>query len=267
LICEEKQSISPSFYNFWTISYLKKIIIAAAISTLFANASFAAPPVVTVGAGGGVGISNTISGGFSVANGGSSESQAMNSQAATATSTSTLGANSAAISGATTTTASSFAWNISNGGGAGNAASMGSSGANASGFTTVNGGGGSGNLTNVTNDNLVVGSNQGGWTASMSGGSLGSSQASTLMSSSAEPDDITATQTSSVGVSSTLNGDVWGATGSGVLTVDGTALNAPNVSNVTASGSFNANGAIVTGEAANATLTNDQVMQNGSNWG
>src|SRR5260370_41398243 len=104
---------------------MKKIIIAAAISTLFANASFATPPVVTVGAGGGVGISNTISGGFSVANGGSSESQAMNSQAATATSTFPLRADSAAILGATTTTARSFAWKISNGGGGGKAAPRG----------------------------------------------------------------------------------------------------------------------------------------------
>lgn len=246
---------------------MKKIFIAAAVSVLFAGPAFAGPTLpsgVSASTGGGAGVANTISGSFTSFNGGSSESQAFNSQSASVSSTAAISKSGVATTSGTIANAgSAYGWNLSTGTGVGSAISNGSADANTGENTKVSGGSSSGNITLVSGNSIVAGTNQGGAVGSAEGGSYTTSLSST---SGTDVSKSTGT-TSTTSISSTLEGDVWGATattlGSG-LTVGGTPLSDPSTIAVSTNGGFNFNGNITTGEGANGTLTNDTTTGNSS---
>jgi len=253
-------NLSLLHLKLWNISQMNKLLIVAAVSTMFASSAFAVsviPAGVSASVGGGAGVANTISGSFNTFNGGSSESQAFNSQSSAVTSTAGISKSGVATtSGTIANSGSAYGWNLSTGTGIGSAISNGSADANVGENTAVNGGSSTGNEVLVSSNSIVAGKNQGGAVGSAEGGSFTAS-----LSSTTDLGDVSKStgSTSTTSVSSTLTGDAWGATattqGSG-LTVGGTNLSDPSTITVTANGGFNFGGAVTTGEGANGTLVN-----------
>jgi len=240
---------------------MNKILIAAAISAVFASSAFAAP-VASGSVFGNVNVNNTVSGGVTVVNGGFSESQASSIQTATATIGASANQASTSISGQTVpvtttdinatvaTTSNSTAWNSSSGNGGGTATATGGEGAVAGGNASIPGAAtGSGYIGAGETDHITATDNTAGYTSSVEGANFDSSQS------------VYSVAGSTVGVGSSVTAGGYGSDAQGVLTVSGlpstaAALVAPTAIGVGDSVTFNATGTaaygVNTSESANA---------------
>jgi len=230
---------------------MKKLLIVAAVSAMFASSAFAQPTIATAGTFGNINVNNSIAGAVT-ANGGFSESQATNTQTVSMTigaassfgTASVAGVNvptaTAGTSGSVALTENSTAWNVSTGGAQGNAQSSGGSGAMVAGAQSIIGSlaSGDGSARLGTTDVISANSNQGGFTGSIDSANFGSSQ---TVTGNVTPGSASAS------IASTLTGDATLNDGSGAITLNsGTSnavtLAAPTTISVGDSGSFSATG-------------------------
>jgi hypothetical protein len=223
---------------------MTKIALAAAALFLSMSA-FAAPVSIAVG-NTTVNVGNTISGNVTAVNGGFSESQATDSQAATSSLTTSVTSglssvagqnvptNTAGTSGTVGIQSSSTAWNVSTGNANGSASDLGNAGAIVGGNEVIpNVATGSGYTGVGSTNSITANSNQGGYTGSVGSGEYSSTQTVT---------GIISGGTSSVGVSSVLTGSASVDNVSGAETVNSAALANPTVISVGDSGTFTAVG-------------------------
>jgi hypothetical protein len=240
---------------------MKRTLIAAAILALSASA-FAGTPTAVGNTN--VNVNNSIGGNVTAVNGGFSESQATDSQAATSslTTTASRGLSSVAgqnvptetagTSGTVSISSSSTAWNVSTGNANGSATDLGSAGAVVGGNEVIpNVATGSGYTGVGSTNTITANTNQGGYTGSVGSGEFGSTQTVTSIST-----NTAGSNTSSLGISSTLTGNATVDNVSGIESVNGAALNAPAILGVGDSGTFTATGSGSITIIGNAPVSN-----------
>jgi hypothetical protein len=238
---------------------MKKSILVAALFSVFAGSAFAggsAPNAVTSSGFNNVNLNNTVTGSVTVVNGGFSESQATNTETATgmvgssiATGKSSLNGQNAntqtvGVTGSTSLSSSSTAWNVSSGNANGNASSFGGVGSVVGGNNVIpNVATGSGYTGVGSTNSITANTNQGGYTASTASSDFGTSQTYTSAAN-------------SVSVSSTLTGDATASNASGAMVVNGVTLNIPTSISIGDSATFTATGTDATGINESAPTAN-----------
>jgi hypothetical protein len=244
---------------------MNKIALAVAALTLSASAFATQPSQTSIAVGNtNVNVGNTIGGNVTAVNGGFSESQATDNQAATSslTTTETSGFSSiagqnvptktAGTSGTVNISSSSTAWNYSTGNAGGSATDLGNAGAVVGGNEVIpNVATGSGYTGVGSNNTITANTNQGGYTGSVGSGNYSSTQTLTSIST-----NSAGSNTSSLGVSSVLTGNATVDNVSGVESVNGSVLNAPATLGVSDSGTFTATGSGSITVIGNAPISN-----------